>query len=269
MRSRILDPEFFKDEAVTDLSFECRLVFAGLWCAADREGRFRWSPKRLKLEILPYDDIDFAKLLTQLEDAGLIKSYQTETSGDCGYIPNFLKYQRPHHREHGSTIHEPCMDEARPKQVAPCPPVSVSVSVSNSVYKKQTFKKSKEDSQFEKLAVMWRDMSRSKNNGWPDNERWRKVRPSWLESIKFLITKDGFSEDQFIEVVDAFNSGLIDSGAFIWARHAVKSPNKLRKPDKDGMSYMQVVLNRIATMRELSQPPGDAILDGYTHGEGK
>lgn len=133
MRSRILNPEFFKDEVVSELNMECRLAFTGLWCVADREGRFRWSPKRLKAEILPYDDIDFAELLVELERAGLIKSYDTDSCGKCGYIPNFLKYQRPHHREHASTIDGPCMDEARPKQVASCPPVSVSVSVSNSV----------------------------------------------------------------------------------------------------------------------------------------
>lgn len=126
---------------------------------------------------------------------------------------------------------------------------------------------SKHDSEMQDLAVMWRDMSRSKNNGWPKENEWDRIKSGWVQQINLLLTKDNFTKDQFIAVVNAFKSGALDSGDFVWARDAVKSPIKLRKPDKDGMVYMQVILNRLEALKP--ETPGDAILDGYTHGEGK
>lgn len=113
--------------------------------------------------------------------------------------------------------------------------------------KKET--NTKEDAEFQKLAAMWRDMSRSKNNGWPKEDVWAKIKFRWLTQIKLLLTRDGFTKDQFVAVIKAFHSGALDSGDFVWARDAVKSPAKLRQPDKDGMVYMQVVLNRLAAIK--------------------
>ena len=50
MRIRTVKPEFFTHEGLFDAEkatkLPLRVAFVGLWCAADREGRFRWEPRR-------------------------------------------------------------------------------------------------------------------------------------------------------------------------------------------------------------------------------
>lgn len=75
-RSRYLKPTFFTNERVGELTPLERLAWQGLWCQADREGRLKDSPKRLKVEILPYDDCDFEALLEGLQVAGFIVRYE-------------------------------------------------------------------------------------------------------------------------------------------------------------------------------------------------
>lgn len=109
-RARNIKPGFFKNEQLVELSFECRLLFAGLWTLADREGRLEDRPKRIKMEIFPADSVDVDECLTQLHMAGLILRY---TVDDARYIaiPQFLKHQNPHHREAASEIPRPPIEE--------------------------------------------------------------------------------------------------------------------------------------------------------------
>lgn len=62
MRIRTIKPEFFNHEAIFELEkstkLPLRLAYIGLWCAADREGRFKWEPRRLGVQIMPYDGVD-------------------------------------------------------------------------------------------------------------------------------------------------------------------------------------------------------------------
>ena len=55
-RIRTIKPEFFRHEALFEAEHRAglplRLAFAGLWTAADREGRFKWRPRQLKLDVL-------------------------------------------------------------------------------------------------------------------------------------------------------------------------------------------------------------------------
>ncbi len=83
-----------------------RLVFAGLWCLADREGRLEDRPKRIRAFVFPYENYDVDKLLNQLQDHGFILRY--EVNGDK-YIQviNFKKHQRPHPKEAASEIPAP------------------------------------------------------------------------------------------------------------------------------------------------------------------
>jgi hypothetical protein len=66
-RIRTIKPEFFRHadlyEAEKETGLPLRLAFAGLWTAADREGRFKWRPRELKLDCLPHDDVDFSRVL--------------------------------------------------------------------------------------------------------------------------------------------------------------------------------------------------------------
>lgn len=102
-RRRYLKPDFFKNEFLSELPPIARLAFAGLWCEADREGRLEDRPKRLKTDILPYDECNFDEILETLHHRGFIKRYLI---GDAPYIwiPSFLEDQNPHPDEAKSKI---------------------------------------------------------------------------------------------------------------------------------------------------------------------
>ena len=112
-RARNIKPRFFMNEDLAECEPLARLLFAGLWCIADREGRLEDRPKRIKIETLPYDDCDVDELLNELQEHGFILRY--EASGN-NYIQivNFKKHQNPHIKESKSTIPPP------KKEQAPC-----------------------------------------------------------------------------------------------------------------------------------------------------
>lgn len=103
MRSRNIKPGFFKNEQLAELPVEARLLFAGLWCMADREGRLEDRPKRIKIELFPGDSFDVDALLNGLHSHRLIERYE---AGGARYIQvvNFLKHQHPHQKEPPSTL---------------------------------------------------------------------------------------------------------------------------------------------------------------------
>jgi hypothetical protein len=109
MRARNIKPGFFENEKLSELSPYARIIFCGLWCYADREGRFEWRPKRMKALILPYNDVDFNSELESLCAENFIIQYSTD-GNDYGMIPNFLKHQKPHKNEKPSEIPPPCYD---------------------------------------------------------------------------------------------------------------------------------------------------------------
>lgn len=102
-RARTLKPGFFKNERLAECEPLARLLFEGLWCEADREGRLEDRPRRLKVEYLPYDDCDVVKLLDQLETRGFIVRYQVG-EGEYIQILNFVKHQHPHPKEAASQL---------------------------------------------------------------------------------------------------------------------------------------------------------------------
>jgi hypothetical protein len=102
-RSRNIKPGFFTNEQLAECEPLARLLFAGLWCVADREGRLHDRPKRIRIEILPYDECDIDALLGQLHANKLIARYQVG-GGNFIQIVNFLKHQDPHYKEKASDI---------------------------------------------------------------------------------------------------------------------------------------------------------------------
>lgn len=102
-RARNIKPGFFKNEVLAELSCSTRLLFIGLWCLADREGRLEDRPKRIKLELLPFDDLDVVEALNELEAHGFIKRYSI---GGLAIIQvvNFAKHQSPHGTEKDSEL---------------------------------------------------------------------------------------------------------------------------------------------------------------------
>jgi hypothetical protein len=109
-RSRNIKPGFFKNEALAECSPLARLLFAGLWCLADRVGRLEDRPKRIRAELLPYDDGSVDNMLDELHRAGFILRYQ---HGEQRFIQvlNFAKHQHPHVREPESEIPAPDMHQ--------------------------------------------------------------------------------------------------------------------------------------------------------------
>jgi hypothetical protein len=105
-RARTIKPAFFKSVQLAECEPFARILFAGLWCLADREGRLEDRPRRLKAEILPYDNCDAEALLEQLVAHKLIVRYQVDGVGYIS-IPRFTSHQRPHPKE--------------PPSVCPCP----------------------------------------------------------------------------------------------------------------------------------------------------
>jgi hypothetical protein len=110
MRIRTIKPEFFTHDRHYDAEQETkltlRLAYIGLWCAADREGRFRWEPRRLKALIFPYDKIDFSRVLDALVTRGFIVKYGKEDSF-FGAIPSWHNHQVINNRERDSQLPEP------------------------------------------------------------------------------------------------------------------------------------------------------------------
>ena len=98
MRQRILKPSFFTNEDLARLAPLIRIIFQGLWAAADCDGRLEDRPDRLKVQIVPYDRIDMKVALQELHGAGFITRY--EVQGLRFIQINAFKYhQRPHPNE--------------------------------------------------------------------------------------------------------------------------------------------------------------------------
>lgn len=126
-RSRNIKPGFFRNEMLAECSPLTRLLFAGLWCLADRAGRLEDRPKRIRAEVLPYDDGSVDEMLYELHRAGFILRYQV---GEQRFIQvqNFAKHQNPHHREAGSTIPAPAEHHANTVDASDKPRASPGLS---------------------------------------------------------------------------------------------------------------------------------------------
>lgn len=119
-RIRTIKPEFFRHHdlylAELESKLPLRVAFAGLWTAADREGRFKWSADALKLDCLPYDKIDFGRVLEELRTRGFITKYSTEI-GEYGFIPSWKNHQVINPHEAQSKIPDPDECDKEPSSV--------------------------------------------------------------------------------------------------------------------------------------------------------
>ena len=93
-RIRSIHPGLFTDEAFVVLSPMARIFFIGLWTECDDYGSFEWSPLKLKMRLLPADNVDAGELLAEIEAAGSVMRY--ESGGrSYGAVRNFCQFQRP------------------------------------------------------------------------------------------------------------------------------------------------------------------------------
>lgn len=105
-RARNIKPSIFKNELLGEADPLLTILFQGLWCLADREGRLEDRPKRIKAEIFPYREFqDFNGYLTVLQQLGFIDRYLHDGAAIIQVV-NFLKHQSPHKTEKPSELPE-------------------------------------------------------------------------------------------------------------------------------------------------------------------
>jgi hypothetical protein len=97
-RIRTVKPDFFTHEELQDLESKHpgkypMFVFQGLWTISDSKGRFKYKPRSIKLQVLPFLDFDMAETLTILEQAGYIQVYEVDGE-QYGLVKTFEKHQR-------------------------------------------------------------------------------------------------------------------------------------------------------------------------------
>ncbi len=110
-RSRNIKPGFFTNDELAQCEYGARLLFAGLWTIADREGRLEDRPARIKAILFPFDKCNVEKWLGQLQERLFIHRYEASDTRFI-QIANFHKHQTPHIKEPESTIPAPDLSHA-------------------------------------------------------------------------------------------------------------------------------------------------------------
>lgn len=107
MRARNLKPSIFKNEHLARLGPWHFMLFEGLWCLADREGRLEDRPDRIEAEVFPFkfQKVNIQALLVALAEVvpPFIIRYQREGIAFIQVV-NFHKHQTPHFKEIPSSI---------------------------------------------------------------------------------------------------------------------------------------------------------------------
>jgi len=96
MRARLIKQDFWKSETVARLTFFERLLFEGLWCLADKRGVLKWSARRAKAELFPYDDVLVSECLTgvrHMSDIGLVTQYRDAQGAEYVHVKGFTEHQ--------------------------------------------------------------------------------------------------------------------------------------------------------------------------------
>jgi hypothetical protein len=110
-RSRNIKPGFFTNDVLGELPPLARLLFAGIWTLCDREGRLEDRPKKIRAEVLPYDECDADALLQMLHQTGFIERYEVDGKRYL-QVKTWAEHQNPHIKEAASTIPAPCKSGA-------------------------------------------------------------------------------------------------------------------------------------------------------------
>lgn len=97
-RARNIKPAFFQNEELGELLPIERLAFIGMWTVADFRGCIELKLKRLKVQLLPYDECDMELIVNVLEKARFIRTYSVQGQRYIKII-NFEKHQNPHKNE--------------------------------------------------------------------------------------------------------------------------------------------------------------------------
>lgn len=107
MRARNLKPSIFKNELLATSDPLYTVIFEGLWCLADREGRLEDRPRKIHFEVnagRAFEGTETA--LKWLTENGFLLRYEVNRDRFI-QIVNFGKHQYPHVKEPQSTIPAP------------------------------------------------------------------------------------------------------------------------------------------------------------------
>jgi hypothetical protein len=136
-RIRTLKPQFFTSEDICKRSPLARLLFAGLWCEADRAGRLADNPFQLKLRLMPAEACDVDALLWELASSAiarqLIRRYLAEDGNPYIQVLTFEEHQRPHPKEPPSTIPATGRERKRPAVEKHGEPVNLPGSITEAL----------------------------------------------------------------------------------------------------------------------------------------
>lgn len=95
-RIRTVKPEFWTSEQVAECSPTARLLFIGLWNFCDDGGVHPDSPKRIKMEIFPADDLtvaDIGRMVDELIQHGLLQRYSVDGESYL-HVTGWSKHQK-------------------------------------------------------------------------------------------------------------------------------------------------------------------------------
>lgn len=109
-RARNIKPGFFFNEVLADIDPLGRLLFVGMWTIADYKGDFEWRERRIKAQLLPYDNCDIKKLAINLDQSGFIRFYSNADKLYCRVV-EFCAHQNPHKNERDKGSEIPAFDE--------------------------------------------------------------------------------------------------------------------------------------------------------------
>ena len=80
-RIRSIKPEFWTSGQVLECSLNARLMFLGMWNFADDYGRLPFSPKSIKAQVFPADEISLDNIrgmILELSTNGLVNIYEVD-----------------------------------------------------------------------------------------------------------------------------------------------------------------------------------------------
>jgi hypothetical protein len=216
VRARNIKPGVFDNDLLAECKPLARILYMGLWCYADKEGRFEWRPKRVKKNILPYDNCNVTDLANQLVEKGFLLPYQ-EDEIVYGCIPTFLEHQHPHPNEKKSRIPIPKEIIKKFNDISGNVNVKKYIypNISNQDSKDQTddfdrfwqaYPRKKSKGQAEKsftkinpdeqlLAIMLATIERAKKS-----EDWRKDNGKWIPYPSTWLNAKGWEDEHEVEV---------------------------------------------------------------------
>jgi hypothetical protein len=113
-RARNIKPKFFQNEELAEVPALGRLLFIGLWTICDFRGCLEYRPKRIRAQLLPYDECDTESLLNNLEKSGFIQIYSVMGQRYIKIV-TFERHQTPHKNERDAGTDLPDITEKDPE----------------------------------------------------------------------------------------------------------------------------------------------------------